>query len=120
MSIREGEYAPFDGDLFPPERSLRLGMRLEYCEEKATAKLTHATAVSDNELQRCRDKAEIRAQSAADRLAALQLRLDDSLAFYRHPAFVSFVAVVVTLAGSMAVGYIWASFAQLQTAGATQ
>lgn len=96
--LEEGEPAPFDGDLFPPEKSIRIGLRLEGCQERAAIDLGHATRIFEIELKRESDKAVAKLEAEQARRQLIETELERARAWYRTPEFVASVAVVLTVA----------------------
>lgn len=101
-TLAQGEPAPFAGDLFPVEDSIRWALEIEGCAERAAAELDHAKALYQIELSRQRALAA--ADGKADRLRAeiLAAELAQARAWYRSPAFVATVAATVAIATLLA------------------
>lgn len=100
--LEEGEPAPFAGDLFPPEKSIRLGIRLETCQERLILDLSHAKQIFEIELRRCEDRAAARLNAANQRAEVYKRELEAAQAWYRSPPFIAGVAVVATVATILA------------------
>ena len=92
--VREGEPAPFDGDLFPPIKALRLGLRVEHCDERTAAELARATRILEVEIQRERDKAQAAIDAERMRRELAEAQLEVYSAWYRSPEFVTIIAIV--------------------------
>lgn len=101
-TLAQGEPAPFAGDLFPVEDSIRWALEIEGCAERAAAELDHAKALYQIELSRQRALAA--ADGKADRLRAeiLAAELAKARAWYRSPAFVAAAAASVAVAALLA------------------
>jgi hypothetical protein len=93
----EGEAAPFDGDLWPVTRSLRMALRAEACAERAAADLAHAVRGFEIELKFDRKEAEVERRGDQDRILILKNALANAHPWYREPVFVAFVSVAATL-----------------------
>ncbi len=98
VPLAAGEPAPFDGDLWPPIRSLRVTLRAEGCEERKALELRHAARGFEIDLKYERRAASNRARADADRIQILRDALAETSAWYRSPTFVAAVASVATLA----------------------
>lgn len=107
-----GDVAPFDGDLFTVERSIRMGLRVEGCEEQTRLNLTRTTRIFEAELRYERQAAAARLDAQLARTEIVKLELDEALAWYRSPVVVATVAVVATLAAATVVGYTWTQLAR--------
>lgn len=97
IPLAEGEAAPFDGDLWPPIRSIRMAMRAEVCEEKSAARLAHAVRKFQIELGFDRRMAEAHRDADRERIRILTLALDEANPWHRSPAFVAVVSITATL-----------------------
>lgn len=95
--LEEGDAAPFAGDLFPPAKSTRLGIRLEGCQQKAALDLSHATQIFENELQRERDKGVARLDAERDRKLVWKAEAEKANAWYRSPEFIAPIAIAGTI-----------------------
>lgn len=97
VPLAEGELAPFDGDLWPVIRSLRMALRAENCIEGAAADLAHAVRGFEIELQFDRRTAATKREADQERIRVLTVALDEANPWYESPAFVATVAVTATL-----------------------
>lgn len=95
--LEEGDAAPFAGDLFPPAKSTRLGIRLEGCQQKAALDLSHTTQIFENELQRERDKGAARLKAEHDRKLVWKAEAERAGAWYRSPEFIAPIAIAGTI-----------------------
>ena len=102
-----GELAPFAGDLFPPSRSARIGLRLEGCEERAALKIRFAARTFENDLNYARDIAAEKVRAERARMELVERELALAMAWYRSPVFAAICAAVATVAAMTAIGYIW-------------
>jgi hypothetical protein len=97
VPLAEGEAAPFDGDLWPVMRSIRMAMRAEACAERAELELRHEARKFEIELKFERDTAKASRDADQERIRVLTVALEGANPWYRSPAFVATVAVVATL-----------------------
>lgn len=95
--VQEGEPAPFTGDLFPVEDSVKFAIKLETCEERAAIDSAHMKTIYDIELQREKDKREAMVEAEQKRTQLMRDQLAEANSWYRQPAFVAVVAVVATM-----------------------
>lgn len=98
MLLREGEAAPYTGDLYPVDVSVRFALEVEGCQERADAALDHARKIAEIELAKTRSLAQASTEASQQRIALLDAQLDDAQAWYRSTPFVATVAVVSTVA----------------------
>lgn len=93
-----GEPAPFAGDLFPSDLSVRWAIELETCTERAAIELEHEK--EKHALARARAQAHAVAGARADRqrVELLTRELEAARAWYRSPVFVAAVAATVAAA----------------------
>lgn len=101
-TIKEGEAAPFDGDLYPIEDSIRMALALDDSEARCAAELNHLRELQRIEINTLQQVTDNRADADQERLEVLELQLEDRNAWYREPAFVATVATVVTVATMLA------------------
>lgn len=97
-AVSEGEPAPFDGDLYPIDVSIRYALEIEGCSERAAADAEHASRLHKVELQRLRGLAAADSRADKQRIALLQSQLDTERAWYRSPTFVAAVSATVAVA----------------------
>ena len=91
--LEKGDPAPFSGDLFPPEKSARLGLRIEHCQQMAAADIAKATRIFEVELKAEKDKLKAMLETERMHREVLERRIDELSAWYRSPEFVAIVAV---------------------------
>lgn len=111
IALSQGEVAPFDGDLYPIDVSIRFGLEVEGCAERAAVELDHAKALYRIEIQRQIELAEADARADRARLELLTAELAEATAWYRSPAFVA------TIAASIAVATLLTSTILVQATG---
>lgn len=119
IPLEAGEAAPYAGDLWSVNRSLRLIFRAEHCREKAELDLKYAVRQFEIDLKFEREKAANRAEADTQRLQILAQALDDASPWYREPWFVALVSsaatvgvIVLTALVLERVGAAMAAFAQ--------
>lgn len=98
VTIQQGEPAPFTGDLFPPEMSVRWALEIEGCAQRAAIDLEHAQLVHRVELNRRDALAENSAKANRERVELLTAELEAARAWYRSPGFVGAAAATVAVA----------------------
>lgn len=116
IPLEQGEAAPYAGDLWSVNRSLRLIFRAEQCQQKAELELKHAVRKFEIELKYERDRADARADADTQRIQILAQALDEADPWWRSPAFVAALTSVVTLALVAVVAVVLeqvAAFAQI-------
>lgn len=96
--LQEGEPAPFDGDLFPVDLSIRWAIEIEGCAERAARELDHLNKVHQLELKRLRGLAASDSRADQARVKFLTAELDKARAWYRSPEFVAVTAATVAVA----------------------
>jgi len=97
-TIKQGEPAPFSGDLFPPADSIRWALEIETCTERASVDFEHAERLHEVELERLRGLMNAEARADKQRIALLDAELEAARAWYRSPAFVAVVAATAGMA----------------------
>lgn len=97
--MSQGEPAPFDGDLYPIDVSIRYALEIEGCTERAAAEAEHAAKLHQVELQRLRGVAAADSRADKERIKLLQAQLVTADAWYRSPPFVAAVAATASVAG---------------------
>ena len=101
-TVKQGEPAPFDGDLYPVEDSIRLALALDDADARCAATLNHLRELQRIELDTAEKVAISSAQANNERLDALEWQLAEANVWYRDPAFVAVVTATVTVAAMLA------------------
>ena len=96
--MRKGEPAPFTGDLYPVEVSVRFALEIDTCAERAEAALDHARKIHQIELVRVQGMAQASAEASQRRVELLNAQLVEANAWYRSTPFVATVAALSTVA----------------------
>lgn len=112
MHLRQGEPAPFDGDLLPVRLSVELGMKIETQKAMCEAESRHQSKLHQIRADADARRAAVKAAADAKRVELLTSELDAAGAWYRSPAFVAAVSVTATLLTATLVGYTWAELAR--------
>lgn len=99
QTLREGELAPFDGDLLTPEMSVDLGQKAFWCDERLQLKLDVATEKLRIDLKAARDILANNDAFHKKEIHLLTERLKEAhrTPFYKEPIFVASVSVVLTI-----------------------
>jgi hypothetical protein len=97
-TLEQGEPAPFTGDLFPPDLSVRWALEIEGCAQRAAIELEHAKLVQRVELARRDALAENSAKANRQRVELLTAELEAARAWYRSPIFVFTIGATVAVA----------------------
>lgn len=96
--IREGELAPFAGQLITMKRAARLVVAAESCSAYTAIELERAEGLFELKLARCREEKRAMAAANSAQFDALQGLLTGAEAkrepWYQRPPFLSAVAVV--------------------------
>ena len=92
------EPAPFAGDLYPVDDSIRMAIEVEGCKARSDAALDRARRLHDVELSRCKGMAQVSADADQRRIELLTAELEASRVWYRSAPFVAAVASVSTVA----------------------
>ncbi len=95
--LKTGELAPFNGDLWPPVRSMRLVLRAEYCAEKAATDLRNAARKFTIELDAKDQMAQATRDADAERIRILTEALENARPWYESPYFVIPTTVAATV-----------------------
>lgn len=98
VHLAKDDPAPFTGDLYPVDLSIRFALAIEACDDRRKAALDHLSKLHDIELTRVQSLAQASADADARRVELLKAQLDESRAWYRSTPFVATVAVVSTVA----------------------
>lgn len=93
-----GETAPFDGDLYPTDVSIRFALEVEGCHQRAMLDLDHERALNAIALGKQQALAASAADANARQIELLHGQLSEARAWYRSPSFVATAAAVVTVA----------------------
>jgi len=101
-TLDRGQPAPFAGDLYPVEDSVRFALEIEGCAERAAAELDYAKALYQIEIERQAGLAKADAKADRQRLELIAAELVEARAWYRSPAFVATVAASVAIATLLA------------------
>lgn len=109
--VAQGDPAPFAGDLYPVEISIRWALEIEGCAERAALELDHEMERHKLELQRRDALAANDAEANAHRVEVLTAELSEARAWYRSPVFVA------TLAATVAIGTLLLSTVLVQATG---
>jgi hypothetical protein len=96
--VHKNEPAPFTGDLYPIDESVRFALEIERCGERARVDLDHAKRLHQVELARIQSMAQASAAADRKRVEVLTAQLQAAGAWYRSTPFVAAVAVVSTVA----------------------
>ena len=104
--MRAGDLVPFDGDLYPIDLSLRLGLGLEKCRVRGAIDLDHALERHEIRLRECRSIAEIRAEADQRRIGILESEFDRQHRWYRSTVFIVVVTAVTTVAALIGASYL--------------
>ena len=96
--MREGEPAPFTGDLYPVEESVRMALEADTCAERAALNLQRLSDRHRVELEKLAAIQDATARSRELRIELLRNQLASETAWHRSPAFVASVSVVVSVA----------------------
>lgn len=114
-AVEAGEPAPFAGDLYPVDVSVRWALEIEGCAERAALESRHVADRHAIELEKIAQIHAAEGRAAAARIRLLQDQIDADTAWYRSPAFVA------TAAASLAVATLLMSAFLLQsTTGAAR
>ena len=98
-SLAQGDPAPFDGDLYPVDVSIRWALEIEGCAERAALELDHEKQLHAIEIAKQRALAEANDRANKRRLELLQAELETTNAWYRSPVFVATAAATIAVAG---------------------
>jgi hypothetical protein len=113
-ALSQGESAPFDGDLYPIDVSIRYALEIEGCAERALIDAKHAAKLHKVELQRLRGLAAADSRTDKQRIALLQSQLETERVWYRSPPFVATVSAVVSVAGLLVAAVLVQSTAEVR------
>jgi len=102
IPLREGEPAPFAGQLLNTELAISLGLKAEQCQKRIEIELGRQTDINRLELDYQKQLRKIDAEKRAKEIEVYQKQLDKSEVWYRHPIFVASVTFVLTV-GSVLV-----------------
>jgi hypothetical protein len=91
-SLAQGDPAPFDGDLYPVDVSIRWALEIEGCAERAALDLDHEKQLHAIEIAKQLALAEANDLANKRRLELLQAELKTVNAWYRSPVFVAAVS----------------------------
>jgi len=94
VPVEKGQPAPFSGMLFPNERALRLGMKLERCEELRVAEKSRLELRYEIKLGAVMKQAVI--DLDAERAKSEVYRKASEPMIWEHPIFVATVTAVLT------------------------
>lgn len=97
-AINKGEPAPFDGDLYPIDVSIRFGLAVEHCLERSAAELDYQRKLTDIEIAKTQAIATASTDTDARRIQLLHAQLDEANAWYRSTPFVAAVTATITVA----------------------
>lgn len=104
--LEKDEKAPFAGDLFPPEESIRLALGLEKCKLQKDIEIEFLKTKHRLELGRAESISEAKAQGERERLELLEIEVSRANAWYRSPFFVATVTFVLTVGATVGVGLL--------------
>ena len=103
--LREGEKAPYTGQILSPKLAIDLGQKAYFCDERLdlTLKFERAKLQVDLGLEKQLRIQDREAWEAKEKVLMRELEASRSRPFYEHPLFVATVSVVLT------VGVVWAA-----------
>lgn len=111
--VDEGQPAPFTGDLYPVEDSIRMGMALDDSDERCAAAAEHQEKLQRIEIEAVKKIAATTAMADRERLAVLERQLEEAEAWYRDPAFVATMTAVTTVAAMLVATVLIQSTAEV-------
>jgi hypothetical protein len=100
--VHEGEPAPYTGDLYPIEASIKMALAIDTCRDRTDAKIQHLVQIQEVERRRLKELAVAESRADKQRIDLLQTKLDDAGAWYRSPPFVAAVSATVAVAALLA------------------
>jgi hypothetical protein len=96
MSIKQGDPAPFSGQLMTNQMALSLGLKLEFETEKLRLEIEKTKAILGVEIQKEKDIRISNMKHCAEREKMLMNRIERP--FFEHPVFVAFATAAAVLA----------------------
>lgn len=98
LHLSKGDPAPYSGDLYPVDVSIRFALEVEGCMDRALLDLDHERAINAIALGKTQALAAAAADASANQIELLHGRLAEVSAWYRSPPVVAAVAAVITVA----------------------
>ena len=95
--MREGDPAPFDGQLIPTERAVRLALRIKYQDERHQAELARLVRLHEIETKAAVTRGAIQIDAASQRAEIYRRELKEADAWYRSPVFIAVISSAATL-----------------------
>lgn len=114
LDLREGDAAPFTGQLLTPELAISLGMKAEQAEARCELKLDRERGLRSIEVSKLNQLMAIESQAcdATERRLLEDLEQAGDRPLIEHPAFVATVTAVTTAV--VMVGIWWVAVQTVQ------